>query len=84
MKIGPNDKFYVVTDAVEGSKLEDILSEETIKTLGLRFKGGLSIEENATIFTSKAEAEREAKKRLKVAEFIAKIKQTEITEDDRA
>ena len=82
MRIGPDDKIYVITDAQKGDVLEDIISEESIKTLGLRFKGGLLIEENATIFTSKAEAEREAKKRLKVAEFIEKIRNTEISDDD--
>lgn len=84
MKIGPDDKIWVTTDATPVSVIEDICFETTLRGLELQFRGGLSMDSNPTIYTKKDEALMEAKKRLKVAEFIEKIRNTEITEDDRA
>jgi hypothetical protein len=84
MKIGANDKFWVVTDAGPESVLEDICFETTLRGLDLQFRGGLSMDSNPTIFTKKEEALLEAKKRLKVAQFVEKIRNAEITEDGGA
>ena len=84
MKLGPDDKFWVVCDANSESVIEDICFETSLRGLELQFRGGLSIDSNPTIFTSKEEADKAAKKRLKTAEFIEKIRNTEISEDDRA
>ena len=84
MKIGPNDKIWVVCDATANSIIEDICFEASLRGLELQFRGGLSIDSNPTIYTSKEEAEKAAKKRLKVAELIHKIRNTEISEDGRA
>jgi len=82
MKIGPNDKFYVVTDANSESVIEDICFETSLRGLELQFRGGLSMDCNPTIFTSREDAEKAAKKRLTTAELIAKIRNTEISDDD--
>lgn len=82
MKIGPDDKFWVVTDATPVSELADICFETSLRGLELQFRGGLSMNSNPTIFTSKEEAEKAASKRLKTAELIEKIRNTEISDDD--
>lgn len=84
MKIGHGDKIWVVCDATANSVIEDICFETSIRGLELQFRGGLSMDSNPTIYTKKEEALREAKNRLKVAEFIEKLRNTEISEDDRA
>ena len=71
MKIGPDDPFWVVVDAKPKSEIGDVLFECSIRGLDLQFKGGLKMEENPTIFTDRAEAEREAQKRLLVRKVMA-------------
>ncbi len=83
MKIGHDDKFWVVMDATPISELADICFETSLRGLELQFWGGLSMDCNPTIFTSKEEAEKAARKRLKTAELIEKIRRTEISDDDR-
>jgi hypothetical protein len=82
MRIGPDDKFWVVTDATPDSVLEDICFETSIRGLELQFRGGLSMDSNPTIYTSKWDAEKAAKKRLKAAEFIEKFRQARISDDE--
>jgi hypothetical protein len=82
MKIGPGDKIWVVTDATPVSVLEDVCFETTLRGLELQFRGGLSMDSNPTIYTKKDEALLEARKRLKVAQFVEKIRNAEITEDE--
>ena len=60
MRIGKTDRFWVVTDARRGSELCDILFETNIEGLAQQFKGGLTAEDNPTLFTSAEEAECEA------------------------
>ncbi len=57
MRLGPDDKFWLVVDPTKISTLADILFETTLRGLELQFKGGLTAAENPTIFTEKAEAE---------------------------
>jgi hypothetical protein len=74
MRLGPGDKFWVVTDPTPKSEIQDILFETCLRELELQFKGGLTAEENPTIFTDKAEAEVDARGRqflLRALEAIA-------------
>jgi len=64
MRYAPDDKFWVVTDPTSASTLVDILFETTLAGLERQFKGGLTIAENPTIFTDRAEAEMEARTRM--------------------
>jgi len=82
MKIGPDDKFWLVCDATANSVLEDICFEASIRSMELQFLGGLTMDSNPTIYTSKWDAEKAAKKRLKAAEFIEKIRNARISDDD--
>lgn len=70
MRIGKTDKFWVVTDAMPGSELVDVMFETTIEGLERQFKGGLTSDDNPTIFTSPDEAEAEAHARLTMAKAI--------------
>lgn len=74
MKIGPDDKFWVVTDATPISELADICFETTLRGLELQFRGGLSMDSNPTIFTSKEEAEKAAKKRLQLGKIMEQLR----------
>jgi hypothetical protein len=64
MRYGPQEKFWVVVDPKEHSSLDDIVFQASLKDLELQFKGGLTIEENPTLFTERQEAEIEAYGRL--------------------
>ncbi len=64
MRFGPKDPFWVVTDPTPDSTLGDILFETTLAGLERQFKGGLTMDENPTIFTDREEAEQEARARL--------------------
>ena len=64
MRFGPDHKFYVVVNPTEHSTLEDIVFQASLKDLELQFKGGLTIEENPTLFTEQREAEIEGYGRL--------------------
>jgi len=65
MRFRPDDKFFVVVDASPMSELVDVCFESSLRHLLNQFRGGLTLEENPTIFTSQAEALREARRRLK-------------------
>jgi len=64
MRLGPDDKFWLVTDPSTASEMADVLTETTLTHLVLMFKGGLTMEEHPTLFTDKAEAKIEAFGRL--------------------
>lgn len=65
MRFRPDDKFFVVVDASPVSEMADIWFESSLRHLMNQFRGGLTLEENPTIFTDKDEALREARRRLK-------------------
>ncbi|MBK8009739.1 MAG: hypothetical protein IPK13_00115 [Deltaproteobacteria bacterium] len=62
--MGPNDRFWVVTDPTRDSTLADILFETTLAGLFRQIRGGLSNEQRPTIFTAEVEARAEATKRI--------------------
>ncbi len=64
MRYGPDDKFWCVTDPRPESDLADVCFETSLRSLERQFRGGLTIGENPTIFTDRAEAEGEARLRL--------------------
>ena len=64
MRFGPRDKFWVVTDPTPESILVDILFAASLTDLLMQFKGGLTLAENPTLLTDRAEAETEALRRL--------------------
>ncbi len=64
MRFGPDDTFWVVTDATPDSTLPDVCFETSLRGLELQFRGGLSSDRHPTIFTDRAEAEAEAQARL--------------------
>ncbi len=75
MRIGPEHRFWVVTDPGPHSDLRDICHETDLAGLALQFRGGLDpAAENATIFTSQEEAHEEAKNRLVVWKIARQIR----------
>lgn len=74
MRYGPDDAFWCVTAPTTQSTLADICFQTSLRSLERQFLGGLSIGDNPTIFTDRAEAEGEAHLRLvamRAAEAIA-------------
>ena len=67
------DKFWVTTDPRPQSELADICFETTVVGIERQFRGGLSIADNPTIFTDRAEAEAEAHLRLVAMRAAAAI-----------
>jgi hypothetical protein len=74
MRINQGDKFWVVVDAKSISELGDILFETTIDGLERQFKGGLTSDDNITIFSDHKEAELEAHRRLMAVQIAETIK----------
>jgi len=75
MRFDCNHKFWVTVDPRSHSTLEDIVFEASLKDLELQFKGGLTIDENPTLFTDQKEAEVEAYGRfiaMKATQAIAR------------
>ena len=64
MRYGPDDKFWCVTDPTKDSELADVCFETSLRSMERQFRGGLSIGDNPTIFTDRAEAEADAHLRL--------------------
>lgn len=73
MRYGPDDKFWMVTDAAPESELGDVLFETTLRGFELQLKGGLSMDRSPTLFTKYAEAEAEAVNRLLAAQAMRAI-----------
>ena len=94
MRYGPDDKFWCVTDPTQDSELPDICFETSLRSLERQFRGGLSIGDNPTIFTDRAEAESDAHLRMvamRAADAIAdaapqeemkKVKRVALLDDD--
>lgn len=74
MRINQGDKFWVVVDARPTSELGDILFETTIDGLERQFKGGLTSDENITIFTDHDEAAMEAHRRMTAVNVAEAVK----------
>ncbi len=75
MRYGPDEKLWVVIDPKPESTMADILFESSLRSLALQFKGGLTIDENPTLFSEKREAEIEAYGRfvaMRAAQAIAR------------
>ncbi len=64
MRYGPDDEFWIVLDPTPENEMVDILFTTSLRTLRLQFLGGLSMEQNPTIFTDEREATVEAERRL--------------------
>ena len=64
MRLNTDDTFWLVTDPTSLSELIDICFATTLRGLELQFRGGLTAAQNLTLFTERAEAEREAGRRL--------------------
>ena len=64
MRYGLDDKLWVVVDPTPQSTLGDILFQASLRDLSLQFKGGLSVDENPTLFTDEQEAIAEVHRRL--------------------
>ena len=64
MRSGPDDEFWVVLDPTPENEMVDILFSTSLRTLRLQCLGGLSMEQNPTIFTDGREATVEAERRL--------------------
>lgn len=72
MRIETDERFWVVVDPEATSVLADVCFESSIRGLEAQFRGGLAISENPAIFTDRAEAERDAKRRL-AARDVARV-----------
>ena len=64
MKLGPDDKFWIVSDAGQHDTLGDMCFEASLRDLELQFRGGFTCERNPVLFTGREEAEAEARDRL--------------------
>lgn len=64
MRYGPDEKLWVVTDPTAESEMPDICFEASLRDLERQFRGGLTCEQNPTLFTDRREAEVEAFGRL--------------------
>ena len=60
VRLGPNDRFWLVTNPTPESEESDILYETTLAGLERQFRGGLTAAENPTIFTDEGAARVEA------------------------
>lgn len=74
MRIGKTDKFWVVVDARPTSEIGDILFETTLEGLERQFKGGLTCDDNPTIFMDAKEAEGEARAHLVIAKAVTAMR----------
>jgi len=75
MRFNKTDKFWVMVDASPISELGDILFETTLEGLERQFKGGLTCDDNPTIFTDANEAEAEALARLAISKAAEAMRQ---------
>lgn len=63
-RLGPQDRFWLVTDATPLSVLADVLCETTLAGLHRQFLGGLSMDDEPTLFLDYEDAVAEARRRL--------------------
>lgn len=64
MRIDPNQKLWVVIDPTPTTEDGENMFQASLADLFLQFKGGLTMEENPTLFTDREEAAIEAYGRL--------------------
>ena len=70
------DQLWVVTDATPESELSDICFVTTLPKIIIQAKGGFAVDSNPTVYTERAEAERDARARLlslRAAQAIARV-----------
>ncbi len=75
MRIGPDEKLWVVVDPKPTSTEADMCFRASLRDLELQFRGGLTMAENPTLFTDEREAKMEAYGRLtamRVAQHIVR------------
>lgn len=80
MRYGPDDKFWIVVDPQPTSELADIMFEASVRDLDRQFKGGLTLDENPTLFTDPSDAQSEAISRM----VALKVSQTVLQERGKA
>ena len=66
MRCGPDDTFWVVIDPTPRSEMADLLFQTSLRDLELQLRGGLSMDQNPTLFSDEQEAKYEAYGRLTV------------------
>ena len=74
MKIGPRDRFWVVTRPSAVSDVNDICFESDLRGLTLQVRGGLDLGENVAIYDDHDEAVEDAKNRLLVRRVAERIR----------
>ncbi len=79
MRIGHQDRFYVVVDPTPECELADIFFACDFHDLELQIKGGLSHERRPAIFTERADGEREAERRLAAMKAVQVMLETSET-----
>ncbi len=75
MRYGPNDTFWIVTDAGPEYEEADVCFETSLAGLERQFRGGLTAAQNPTLFTDEKEARVEAFGRLVAARAARAIAQ---------
>lgn len=83
MRYGPEDRFWIVTNPSSVSEMGDILFECSLRELDLQFKGGLTMDDNPTLFTDRKEAEAEARRRMIVRQAADAIGESVRTGTDK-
>ncbi len=76
MRIETDQKVWVVVDPQPKSELGDVCFEASLRELERMFRGGLTCDENPTIFTDGEEAKGEAQKRLVARDAAVAIVRT--------
>ena len=64
IRIATHDRVYLVVDALPESVVADVLTETTLADLASMFRGGLQASRHPTVYTARADAERDARARL--------------------
>ena len=73
MKIGTDEKVWLVVDPQPESELGDVCFEASLRSLERQFRGGLTCEENPTLFTDADEAKAEAIVRLQARDAAVEV-----------
>ena len=74
MKIDAKTTFWCVTDPGPQSTLWDICFETNLDGLRLQFAGGLTMDQQPTLYTSQEEAQEEARNRLLVWRLAKQVR----------
>jgi len=73
MRIETDEKVWVVVDPQPESELCDVCFEASLRSLERQFRGGLTCEENPTLFTDAEEAKAEAQVRLQARDAAVEV-----------